>query len=154
MAATRNEIVLCILFSAQYLHVLQDSQHYLTHLAVPVQHNSQVTDIPLTERWRLKGHHVSISLFFKLHWHWIPIKEDSHIRCLSEPLWINLYLGLKIQPRGVCYLIRHSDTIFLTLTTVILPVSCVQSYHLHIQCINFHEEYITIYKHTGIYRSS
>ena len=42
------------LYSAQYLHVLQDSKRYMTHKNVQVQSNSQITDIPLTERQRLK----------------------------------------------------------------------------------------------------
>ena len=45
---TVQGIVLCI-NSAQYIHALQDSKHYLAHTTVQVQHNSQVTDIPLSE---------------------------------------------------------------------------------------------------------
>ena len=41
----------------QYLHVLQNSKRYMFHLTVQVQSNSQVTDIPLTERQRLKDDH-------------------------------------------------------------------------------------------------
>ena len=55
------------LFLVQYLHVLQDSKHYMTHPTVQVQPNSQVTDISLTERQRLKDDHLSTSLrFFNL----------------------------------------------------------------------------------------
>ena len=55
------------LYSVQYLHVLQDSKRYMTHLSVQVQSNSQVTDIPLTETQRLKDDHLSTSLrFFNL----------------------------------------------------------------------------------------
>ena len=55
------------LYSAQHLHVLQDSKHSMTHPTVQVQPNSQVTDIPLTERQRLKDDHLSTSLrFFNL----------------------------------------------------------------------------------------
>ena len=55
------------LYSAQYLHVLQDSKYYMTHPTVQVQSNSYITDIPLTERQRLKDDHLSTSLrFFKL----------------------------------------------------------------------------------------
>ena len=52
------------LYSAQYLHVLQDSKRYMTHRTVQVQSNSQITDIPETERQRLKDDHVSTSLRF------------------------------------------------------------------------------------------
>ena len=45
------------LYSVQCLHVLQDSKHYMTHSTVQVQPNSQITDIPLTERQRLKDDH-------------------------------------------------------------------------------------------------
>ena len=39
----------------------------MTHSTVQVQFNSQVTDIPLTERQRLKDDHLSMSLrFFNL----------------------------------------------------------------------------------------
>ena len=61
--------VYCIvyLYSAQYLHVLQDSKRYMTHPTVQVQSNSQVTDIPLTGRQRLKDDPLSTSLrFFNL----------------------------------------------------------------------------------------
>ena len=37
---------------------------YLAHLTVQIQHNSQVTDIPLTERQRLEDYHLSKSLMF------------------------------------------------------------------------------------------
>ena len=51
----------------QYLHVLQDSKHYMTHLAVQVESNSQINDIPLTEKQRLKDDHLSTSSrFFNL----------------------------------------------------------------------------------------
>ena len=45
-----NVVMVLYLYSAQYLHVLQDSKHYMTHPTVQVQSNSQVTDIPLTEK--------------------------------------------------------------------------------------------------------
>ena len=56
--------VFCILYLylAYYLHMLQDSKCYLTHPTVQVQPNSQITDIPLTERQRLKDDHLSTSL--------------------------------------------------------------------------------------------
>ena len=55
------------LYSAQYLHVLQDSKCYMTHSTVQVQSNSQITDIPLTERQRLMDDLLSTSLrFFNL----------------------------------------------------------------------------------------
>ena len=59
-------ILNCIVYfySAQYLHVLQDSKCYLTHPTVHVQLNSEVTDIPLTERQRLKDDHLSTSFRF------------------------------------------------------------------------------------------
>ena len=39
----------------------------MTNVIVQVQSNSQITDIPLTERDRLKGDHLSMSLrFFNL----------------------------------------------------------------------------------------
>ena len=50
------------LYSAQNLHVLQDSKRYMTHLTVQAQFNSQFTCIPLTERQRLKDDHLSTSL--------------------------------------------------------------------------------------------
>ena len=52
------------LYSAQYLHVLQDSKCHMTQPTVQVQSNSQITDIPLTERQRLKDEHLSTSLRF------------------------------------------------------------------------------------------
>ena len=52
------------LYLAQYIHVLQDSKHYMTNLTAQKPPNSQVTDIPLTERQRLKGDHLSMSLTF------------------------------------------------------------------------------------------
>ena len=52
------------LHSAQYLHVLQDSKHYLTELTAQVQPNSQVTDRPLFEIQRFKDDHLSMSLEF------------------------------------------------------------------------------------------
>ena len=55
------------LYLAQYLHVLQDSKSYMTLPTVQVQSNSQITDIPLTERQRLKDDQLSMSLrFFNL----------------------------------------------------------------------------------------
>ena len=55
------------LYSAQYLHVLQDSKSYTTHPTVQVQSNSQITDFSLTERQRLKDDHLSTSSrFFNL----------------------------------------------------------------------------------------
>ena len=51
----------------QYLDILQETKCYLTHRTAQVQPNSQVTDIPLTERQRLKDEHLSTSLrFFSL----------------------------------------------------------------------------------------
>ena len=43
-------ILYLYLYSAQYLHVLQDSKLYMTHPTAQVQSNSHSTDIPLTER--------------------------------------------------------------------------------------------------------
>ena len=61
---------ICILYFCiytQYLHILQDSKRYMTHPTVQVHSNSQITDIPLTERQRLKDEHLSTSLrFFNL----------------------------------------------------------------------------------------
>ena len=61
-------ITLCCivyLYSVQYLHVLQDSMMcYVVHLTAQVQPNSDTTDIPLTERQRLKDVHLSMSLSF------------------------------------------------------------------------------------------
>ena len=72
------------LYSAQYLHALQDSKHYVTHLTVQVQSNSQIMDINLIERQRLKDDHLSTSFF-------------------NLPLWIGpndtgLYLWLNPHP--------------------------------------------------------
>ena len=50
----RQSVLYLYLYSAQYLHVLQDSKRYTTHPTVQVQSNSQITDIPLTERQMLK----------------------------------------------------------------------------------------------------
>ena len=59
--------VMSILYSAQYIHVLQDSKHYLTYPTAQVQTKSLITDIPITERQRLKDDHLSPSLrFFSL----------------------------------------------------------------------------------------
>ena len=52
------------LYSAQYLHVLQDSKRYMTQSTVQVESISQVTDIPLTESQRLKDDHLLRSLRF------------------------------------------------------------------------------------------
>ena len=49
------------LYSVQYLHVMQDSKAYMTHPTVQVQSKSQITDIPQTERQRLKDDHLSTS---------------------------------------------------------------------------------------------
>ena len=47
----RTSLILNLyIYSAQYLHVLQDSKRYMTHPTVQIQSNSQITDIPLTER--------------------------------------------------------------------------------------------------------
>ena len=51
-------LYLFFLYSTQYLHVLKDSKRCMTHTTVQVQPNSQVTDIPLTERQRLKDDHL------------------------------------------------------------------------------------------------
>ena len=62
-----NCLVYCIvlyLYSVHYLHVLQDSKHYMTHPTAQVHPKSQVTDIPLNERQRLKDGHLSRSLRF------------------------------------------------------------------------------------------
>ena len=65
--ALLNTNIELFLYSAQYLDVLQDSKRYMTHPIVQIQSNSQVTDIPLTERQRLKDDHLSTSLrFFNL----------------------------------------------------------------------------------------
>ena len=56
-------LYLC-LYSAQYLCVLQDSKRYMTHPIVQIQFNSQITDIPQTERQGLKDDHLSTSLRF------------------------------------------------------------------------------------------
>ena len=97
-----QDILYCIvyLYSAQYLHILQDSKRYMTHLTVQVQ--PQLTSnshSPLTERQRLKDDHLSTSLrFFSLPlrirpndwghpshyvsaftWDWI------HVLCVPQP---------------------------------------------------------------------
>ena len=69
MSLRVNVFLYCIvyLYSVQYLHVLQDSKCYMTHLTAQVQSNSQITDIILTERLRFKYDHLSMSLrFFNL----------------------------------------------------------------------------------------
>ena len=82
------------LYSAQYLHILQDSKHCITHSIVQVQSNSQITDILLTERQRLKDDHISTSLrFFK------PTTGDwTRWQRTDSPLFICLYLGLYPRP--------------------------------------------------------
>ena len=55
-------LVTLYLYSTQYLHVLQDSKCYMTHLTLQVQSNCQIIDIPLTERQRLKDDHLSMAL--------------------------------------------------------------------------------------------
>ena len=55
-------VCICIYTQHNYLHVLQDSKCYLTHSIVQVQSNSHITDIPLTQRQRLKYDHLSSSL--------------------------------------------------------------------------------------------
>ena len=64
---SRRLLLYLYLYSVQYLHVLQDSKHYMAHPTVQVQSNSQITGIPQTKRQRLKDDHLSMSLrFFNL----------------------------------------------------------------------------------------
>ena len=46
------------LYSVEYLHVLQDTKCYFIDPTVQVQPDSQVTDIPLTERQRIMDDHL------------------------------------------------------------------------------------------------
>ena len=63
----KKSYIVLYLYSVQYLHIVQDSKHYITNLTAQVQPNSQVTDIPLSERLRLKDDHLSTPLrFFSL----------------------------------------------------------------------------------------
>ena len=67
MIQGQYSILYLFLYSVQDVHILQDSKHYVTHSTVQVQSNSQITDIPLTERQRLKDDHLLTSLrFFNL----------------------------------------------------------------------------------------
>ena len=71
MCIQQNIVSYCIvlyLYSAQYLHVLQDLKHYMTHPTAQVQPNSQLTDFRLTGRQRLKDDYLSTSLRFFSHW--------------------------------------------------------------------------------------
>ena len=52
------------LYSVQYLHIQKDLKGYVTNSTVQVQCNSQITDIPLTERHRLNDDYLSTSLTF------------------------------------------------------------------------------------------
>ena len=58
-------IVLCIY--TQHNISMYYMTHYMTHPTVQVQPNSQVIDIPLTERQKLKDDHLSMSLRFFSH---------------------------------------------------------------------------------------
>ena len=78
----------------QYLHVLQDSKHYMTHPTAQVHRNSQVTDIPLTERHRLKDDHLSTSLRF-----------------------FNLPLGIGLNDRGSPFKVVIRATVYLSQMT-------------------------------------
>ena len=52
---------ICIYTQMQYLHVLKDSKRYMTHPTVQVQSNSQITDIPLSERQEIqRGRFVNV----------------------------------------------------------------------------------------------
>ena len=80
---------------------LHDSKRYTTHSTVQVQSNSQITDIPLTERQRLKDDYLSTSLrFFNLPLGIGPNDRGSPFKWSSEPLCVCLYLGL--NPRPLC----------------------------------------------------
>ena len=89
---SRTSILYLYLYSAQYLYVLQDSKRYMTHSTVQVPPNSQITDIPLTERQRLKDDHLSTSLrFFNL-----PLGIGPND--IRTTIYICLYLGLNPHP--------------------------------------------------------
>ena len=89
------------LYFAQYLNVLQDSNRYMTLLTVKVQSNSQVTDIPLTERQRLKDDHLSMSLRF-----------------------FNLPLGIGPYDRGLSFQVVIRATVYLPVSGI-EPMSSV-----------------------------
>ena len=63
-------VFILYLYSVQNLHLLQDSQHYMIHLTAQVQPNSKVTDIPLTERQRLKDDYYQRP-WHSLACHWV-----------------------------------------------------------------------------------
>ena len=85
------------LYSAQYIHVLQDSKRYMTHLTVQVQSICQVTGTPLTERQMLKDDHSSTSLrFFKLP------------------------LGIRPNHRGTPFKVAIRATMYLPMSSVFL----------------------------------
>ena len=79
---------LLYLYSVQYLHVLQDSKHYMTHLTVQEQSNSEITNIPLTEAQRLKDDNSSTFLrFFNLPLGIGP-NDRGHLSCyVSACTW-------------------------------------------------------------------
>ena len=59
---SKQLIVLCLyLYSVQYLNVVQDSKHYMTHPTAQVVSNSQVTDIPPTGIQRFNDDHLSMA---------------------------------------------------------------------------------------------
>ena len=105
----------CIVYlnSAQYLHVLQESKRYMTHPTVQVQSNSQITDIPLTERQRLKDEHLSTSLrFFNLQ---LGIGPKDRGPPFQVVIQTTIYLPVHgfwttvlCVPRWVCYPLGHS----------------------------------------------
>ena len=143
---TRCEILFffCLflyLYLAQCLHVLQDSKCCITHSTAQVQSYSQITDIPLTKRQRLKDDHLSTPLiFFNLPLGYNPMTEDSHFKWSSKPLCICLYLGLNSRlcvPRRVYYLLRHSgrQVFFLIVTCVCFFCrACINGCGVHIVC--------------------
>ena len=101
------------LYWAQYLHILQDSKCYLTIRQHRYSPNSQVTDIPLTERQRLKDDHLSTSLWFfslplgyRTQWQRTAILRGHPSHYLSACTWV--WTHAPWVPRQVCYPLGHS----------------------------------------------
>ena len=99
LGSTTELYCIVYLYSAQYLHILQDSKRYLTHLTAQVQ--SQIASNWHSPNWKIEVHHdhLSTSLrFFSLPLGIGPNDRGPPFKWSSEPLCICLYLGLNPRP--------------------------------------------------------
>ena len=87
---TQLFVCICIYTQHKISMTGQDSKCYMSHPTVQVQSDSQITDMPLTARLRLKDDHLSKSLmFFNL-----PLGIGPND---IGPPCIYLYLGLNVR---------------------------------------------------------